>query len=1035
MDDPSGARPTRAERLTSNFYAWERRGRGWGIADAPIVLEPPFRPFFHETHAALPTDDVRRPGPVERLLGWLRPRTAGAASPLDDDAAEEDELEYAAECSGDEPIELRVTTPATLDVSREIAERTVLALSGALDPVSFELIASAGRIVLQFACRPDDARAVRQTLGAFTPDAFVEETSGFLRSTWELGRSATSVVDFGLSREFMLPLALPRASSIDPLVALVGALDGLADGEVVVFQALFARTAYPWADSVVRAVTDGAGSSFFADVPQLLAGAREKVSRPLFACAVRAGARSGAPVRTIELLRGVRNALDQLGSPMSNEFLPLDNEGYPDGAHEEDLILRQSRRSGMLLASDELASFVRLPSSSVRTRAIRGPVRKTKAAPASLRVGEVAIGENADRGARHEVRLPSAVRLRHVHIVGATGSGKSTLLKALLRQDISAGRGVALLDPHGDLADEVIALVPESRRDDVVVFDPSDEVAPVGFNVLHAKTEREKELLASDLVAVFRRHATTWGDQMTAVLGNAVLAILEHPEGGTIVDLRRFLVERAFREQMLKSVDDPAVRSFWTREFPLLRGAPQASVLTRLDQFLRPKALRRVVAERVNRLDLADVVERRKIFVGRLAQGAIGEENAHLLGSLLVAKFQQVALARDRTPEHERSDFFLYLDEFHHFVTPSLVALLAGARKYHLGLILAHQELRQLGGRELESALLTNAATRICFRLGDEDARRFADGFASFDARDLQSLAVGDAICRVERADHDFTISVPAARPIERAEADRCIADVRERSRARWGTPREEIDRVLREAYEGDAGLDAVMPAAGEGSKPKPRIDPATSSQSAPAPVPLSAAPTASRRAPRPHVRDSSANPRHDAGRGGAGHKYLQNLVKRHAEERGYRARIEAALPSGGQVDVLLEREKVSIACEISISSTPDQELANIEKCLVGGCTRVAVVSSDRRALRRIEELAVAKLPEATSSRVTFHTPEELLAFLDHAAAEAGTREGVVLGYKVRTTLTPLAPEEQAARQEAIARTIAHSLRRMHGND
>ncbi|MBI5434901.1 MAG: type IV secretory system conjugative DNA transfer family protein [Planctomycetes bacterium] len=1024
-----------AARLTENFYAWERRGRGWLVWDEPVELEPPFRPFFHAVASAAPVDDARTPGLIERLLDRLR-RFRGGASPHDapldapDDGEQTDEPEL--DLDEDEIVEIQVRLPPDLDVSRELAERMVLACAGALGPVGFELVGTRGRIVLQFACRAADAGAVRRMLDAFVPDATVEEVPHLLASAWEGAGGECVVVDFGLSREFMLPLDVPRSFGIDPLIALAGALDGLREGEVALYQVLFQRTADPWVESIERAVSDGDGGAFFADAPGVLALAKGKVSRPLFACVIRAGASAQSSQRAWDLVRHLGSALQQFASPAGNELIPLANDGYPDESHVDDLLRRRTRRSGMILAADEVASIAHLPSPSVRTAAFRTPVRKTKAAPAHLLVGDVALGENAHRGASNTIRLASAIRLRHAHVIGATGSGKSTLLRELMRQDIEGGRGFALLDPHGDLADEVLALIPDKRRDDVVVFDPADEVAPVGFNVLRARTDREKELLGSDLVAVFRRFSTSWGDQMTAVLGNAILALLEHPDGGTLLDLRRFLVERGFREQVLARVDDPAVRSFWAREFSLLKGMPQASILTRLDQFLRPRAVRRVVAERENKLDLAALMDRGGIFVGKLSQGAIGEENAHLLGSLLVAKFHQVALSRERTPEADRRDFFLYLDEFHHFVTPSLVALLAGARKYHVGLVLAHQELRQLGDRELESALLTNAATRVCFRLGDEDARRLADGFAEFDARDLQSLATGEAICRVERADHDFTIRVRGSPPIAASDAAARTDAIRVRSRERWGTPRAEIDRVLEAVYRDSAPL-PKEPVRGEPEKAvngvvreepthvpePPRVDthaPREATKPAPDATP--------RRAPRARVEP-------DPGRGGAKHKYLQSLIKRYAEERGYRARIEAELPGGGRVDVLLDRGSQSIACEISISSTPEQELANVLKCLAGGCASVVVVSPVRKRLRQVETLASTSLAAADGAKVSYRTPEELLAFLDEEPTVPDPREGVVLGYRVKTSFASVSPEDQAARQESIARTIVRSLRRM----
>jgi hypothetical protein len=349
------------------------------------------------------------------------------------------------------------------------------------------------------------------------------------------------------------------------------------------------------------------------------------------------------------------------------------------------------------------------------------------------------------------------------------------------------------------LIDAILQRIPPERADDVVLLDPADEDFPVGFNILSAHSELEKNLLASDLVAVFRRLSTSWGDQMNAVLGNAIIALLESNRGGTLIDLRRFLVEPAFRREFLSTVQDQDVIYYWMKEFPLLSGRPQGPVLTRLDTFLRPKVVRYMVGQKDSRLDFADVMDRGKIFLARLSHGAIGEENAHLLGTLLVSKFHQVVLGRQRIAETERRYFWLYVDEFQNFATPSMAAILSGARKYRLGLILAHQELHQLASKapEVASAVAANPFTRVCFRLGDDDAKKLATGFVSFEAIDLQNLSTGEAICRVERAELDFNLRTAPLSEVD----ERTVASVRQQavmlSRKKYAVAREEVEAEL----------------------------------------------------------------------------------------------------------------------------------------------------------------------------------------------------------------------------------------------
>src|SRR6266705_2517525 len=203
-----------------------------------------------------------------------------------------------------------------------------------------------------------------------------------------------------------------------------------------------------------------------------------------------------------------------------------------------------------------------------------------------------------------EVRLTKEQRVRHTHIIGVSGTGKSTLLFNLIRQDIENGEGVAVFDPHGDLVDKVLGIIPDHRINDVVLVDPSDEQFSIGFNILSAHSDLEKNLLASDLISVFERLSTSWGDQMGSVLQNAILAFLESDQGGTLSDLRRFLIDPAYRNKFLETVRDPEIVYYWRKAFTLLSGNKSiGSVLTRLDTFLSPKPIRYMVSQPVNRLD------------------------------------------------------------------------------------------------------------------------------------------------------------------------------------------------------------------------------------------------------------------------------------------------------------------------------------------------------------------------------------------------------------------------------------------------
>ncbi len=593
---------------------------------------------------------------------------------------------------------------------------------------------------------------------------------------------------------------------------------------------------------------------------------------------------------------------------------------------------------------------------------------RTRPAPTLATATDVILGVNEHEGDLKPVGLATEGRLRHTYCIGASGTGKSTLLLSMIIQDIEAGRGFGVLDPHGDLIDDVLGRIPAERADDVVLFDPSDEEYPVGFNVLSAHSELERTLLASDLVGVFKRFSTTFGDQMAAVLGNAVLAFLESTEGGTLLDLRNFLIDKTFREKFLRTVQDDEVRSYWTREFALLKGAPQGSILTRLNTFLRPKTIRYMVAQRKDHLDLRAIMDDRRILLAKLSHGAIGEENAYLLGSLLVARIAQAAMSRQDEEASKRVPFFLYMDEFQHFITPSIASILSGARKYGLGLVLSHQEIRQLKSRSDDtlSAVLGNAFTRVVFRVGEHDAKTLADGFSHFEARDLQNLGIGESIVRIERPDYDFNLktSVPAAVSPE-VRRDRRDA-ARTFSRTRYAVPRSTIDSELRARAQLDVSDDA-----------EPRNESPKRRGAAPVtPIP-------------DHVQADVGTETQMPGRGGAQHKRMQSLIRKLGEDRRFAVTTEVTVLDGhGYVDVVLEGYGLRIGFEISVSARLEREIGNLTKCLAAGFDLAVLVSHDERLLDAAKpELANAE------GRVRFLTPNALPMFLDELSAQKPSKK------------------------------------------
>ena len=997
--DDNGSAFSRAAQLTSDFYSWERRGRGWDVWPHPVQLEPPFRPFGLVDTNVAPLDDARKP----TFLSTLFDRLFGGRL---QEAAERIDFKepIAAQAYSYEFEELRVVLAPDVKVAPEAAEHFLVSLSTCNAPVSFEVVGTAESVSIQIACAVADADHVRSGVQAYFPEAVISDSADTLREIWSAGHGDPLIVEFGLSQEFMRPLKSFSKFDVDPLISVVGALADLADGEVALLQILFHATREPWSEHIVRSVTNWQGDAFFIDAPELVTLAEKKISAPLFAVNVRAAVRSRDTDRSWQLAKRIGGALGQVANPPHNELIALENsEECSPEAQVANLVRRQTQRTGMLLNSSELVSLVHPPSTSVRSTRLTREHRRTKLAPKALLGHELILGENTHGQGKHLVTVDTAQRLRHMHVIGASGTGKSTFLLNLIAQDMQNGRGLAVLDPHGQLVDDVLDRVPEHRMTDVVLVDPADIEFPVGLNILSAHSELEKTLLASDLVAVFRRLSTTWGDQMTSILSNAVLAFLESSRGGTLADLRRFLVEAEFRSDFLASVGDPEVVYFWQKEFPLLTGRPQASLLTRLDTFLRPRPIRAMVTQQQS-LDFGQIMNDGKILLVRLAQGAIGEENAALLGSLFVSKIHQMALSRQALQESERRPFIVYADEFAQFVTPSMATLLTGARKYGIGLVLAHQELRQLlnQDRDVAGAVLANTATRVCFRVGDDDARKLEDGFASFTARDIQNLGIGQAICRIERADWDFSLSTPAA---PSTVTDHASA-IREISRARYGTDvgalrQDPVPAAQKERPEALGRPDVLeQPSAAKAEHTIAAQEAAIQkrARASPAAEPSSGTGAVTR---QPSAFEPIVKPQ---GRGGAQHRYLQELIRRFGEANEWKVTLEKEILAGlGRVDVVLERPGLSVACEIGISESVEHEIENLQKCFSADFAYTVSVIAEKRFGERLKKRLATVLPNA-GDRIRVLSPDELFEFLTGVSAARGRSERTVRGYKVRTS-------------------------------
>jgi hypothetical protein len=499
------------------------------------------------------------------------------------------------------------------------------------------------------------------------------------------------------------------------------------------------------------------------------------------------------------------------------------------------------------------------------------------------------------------------------------------------------------------------------------------------------------------------------------------------------------LIEPAYRAEFLKSVRDPELLYYWQKGFPQLTGNRSIGpVITRIDAFIAPKPIRYMVSQTENRLDFGEIMDSGKIFLAKLPEGLLGKENSYLLGTLMVSKFQQLAMSRQAKKIAARRDFWIYIDEFHNFISPSMAQILSGARKYRIGLTLAHQELHQLErNRDVASAVLSNPYTRVVFRVGDADAKRLSDGFAFFEARDLQNLETGQAICRIEKADNDFNLTVPFPEDVDPAKADATRQAVIAASRAKYGTPRADVETALFAKFLSQD----FQPKA---TKPKPAPPPATVAEAKIPEVPKPMVsekkeppvePGKTRNEPAPMIPDAvlkSTTPR-DLGRGGAQHQAIQQRLKAVAEELGFRAIIEKQILDGqGSVDLLLERQPNVFAVEISVTTTVDHEIGNVVKCVKAGFQRIVVIATSVERLEKMEAAVKNSLSPEIAGRVSFFLPDVFAAFLKTPIPETPSEapaDEQRRGYRIKRTVVRLSPEETKARESEALQVLADSMK------
>ena len=608
------------------------------------------------------------------------------------------------------------------------------------DVISFEIIGKKAEIRFYVSAPNRIIDLIEKTIYGYYPMADikkVEEPNIFS----EQGK----VVFGGLVQKAVpyMPIRLYRDLPTDSLSAITSALSKFDENEAGIIQILIRPAESKWkspgksfVSSTKKNEANPEKATFKTD-PKVLEKIEDKCTKSGFETMIRFVVTAPSKDMADTHLKNIKNAFTQFNSDLNSfggtkdvfkggfminfiyKFFPIiDWSFWPFS------------KSISILSTDELATLFHFPNKTVETPHIQWLKAKTAPVPIEVpQTGGTSIGDGYYRGVKRPVTIGVEDRRRHVYIIGKTGVGKSVLLHDMAIQDIKAGHGVCVIDPHGDLIDDIVKYIPPERAEDVIYFDPSDVDRPMGLNLLEAKTEDQKHFITTSIINLMYK---LYDPQRTGIIGprfehavrNAMLTVMSE-KGSTFVEIVRVLTDPKYVQELLPKVQDPIVRRYWTDQIAQTSDFHKSEVLdyivSKFGRFITNKTMRNIIGQSDSAFDFRRVMDEGKILLINLSKGKLGEENSSFLGLVLIPKILIAAMSRQEIPEDKRRDFFLYVDEFQNFATPDFATILSEARKYHLNLTVANQFIGQMDD-EVKNAIFGNVGTLISFRVGVTDA-------------------------------------------------------------------------------------------------------------------------------------------------------------------------------------------------------------------------------------------------------------------------------------------------------------------------
>jgi hypothetical protein len=692
-------------------------------------------------------------------------------------------LEVKTSRSGEETPEAMVQFLSSLTGLKKVIIPNVLKLG---IPFSLEL-AIIDQMVHFFLSVPTRYQAfVESQLIAQYPKALIAVSKDYMPGLLE-NRGTVAVGQMKLTHGYLYPLkTFSEFKDVDPLSSILGMLSKSQPGDMASVQFLLLPIGNGWQRSGRYAATgkykDSSGTEHANPYAKVIT---DKIALEGYKVAIRLAVNSPTKQRSEHLLHQIANSFSSFNNPSGNRFIFRPTYLWQTGRLIKAMLLRSKRFMPMrqILNVGEIATMYHFPGAKLSTihnvswhKVILSeppeilPIAEGMTPEEKTEVNFFARTEYKNRMMTFGIKAND--RRRHMYIIGKTGTGKSTMIANLAISDIRNRKGICIVDPHGDLCETVLDYIPSYRINDVINMDPSDLDYSFSMNPLEVTDDYQRELVVSGIVAVFRKiYGNSWGPRMEYILRNTLMTAAHLPNP-TLLMVTELLTNASFRKRSVTNyVTDPVLRTFWLVEFenmnPRLQTDAISPILNKVGQFLTSRFIRNILQNPKSTIDLETVMNEGKILLCNLSQGKLGEDNASLLGAMIISKIQLAAMNRATMAEADRRDFYLYVDEFQNFATSSFIKILSEARKYRLNLILANQYIAQVP-EDVRAAIFGNAGTMFSFLVGAADATYMAKEFSErFKEEDLLALGNYQAIVKLyidgitQAPFHCYTLPLP----------------------------------------------------------------------------------------------------------------------------------------------------------------------------------------------------------------------------------------------------------------------------------